>query len=692
MADLSVTVQENRVIVQPFGSELLTPLVSAASVSAAAAEVSAGRAEAVAGPAYADTAAGLAATSEGEWFAVDSGGGIITTYKHSAGPTATDPRAMATTTALAASTGAALVGSIQSGAGAVARTVQDKMRDLVSVKDFGALGDGTTDDTAAFNLAIAYANAKGGIDRTGITGTTITIPAGRYPVGYLNPVTVSNVHFVGSGKMGGTVLLHSYNGPTFRFEGTSAANTIVGGGLTDVRHEYLGTPGAAAAIVQCANANTLDFSRWHLFNIGKGVVAGTSGSAVAVGILANEWTGGVCNMDAPLIDLRYGAGFFMANSSVFVSGVATPPIQAGTFTNGSPIVTGIASTSGFFVGQAITGTARVSGGTTVLTVDSATQITMSTNATSSGSAYLSGAMTTTAGRALVRGTAGFWDTCQITASLFERFDQGFALVAGSGLVYQNFELCNTKMDYFRRHAIYADTASGGVISSITSDNLCWFATWDTAAVTFVAAAGLLDDCDIKGKVPIAGGEALYYNVAAARRNVFSLNVGGINRLQAAPAALYFVAGSTGFNCVECRGNDDMTASGLPFRADWGLTVGANCDDYLVTACRMTGSGGFFNWFASNTSGSTKRQVVANGNPDYAVQMSGGTYVIPASGVAFTNKHGFAVEVIVSGGTVTAIAKNGVTTGLTSGTFKVGPGETLTPTYSAAPTILFFGLN
>jgi coenzyme F420-reducing hydrogenase beta subunit len=51
-----------------------------------------------------------------------------------------------------------------------------------------------------------------------------------------------------------------------------------------------------------------------------------------------------------------------------------------------------------------------------------------------------------------------------------------------------------------------------------------------------------------------------------------------------------------------------------------------------------------------------------------------------------------MEVIISGGTVTQIAKNGVNTGLTSGTFIVGPGETLTPTYSVAPTALFFGLN
>ena len=50
---------------------------------------------------------------------------------------------------------------VQAGAGAVSRTVQDKLRATVSVKDFGAVGDGVADDTAAFNLATRAAAAYG---------------------------------------------------------------------------------------------------------------------------------------------------------------------------------------------------------------------------------------------------------------------------------------------------------------------------------------------------------------------------------------------------------------------------------------------------------------------------------------------------------------------------------------------------
>jgi hypothetical protein len=68
--------------------------------------------------------------------------------------------------------GDALVGFKQSNSsgvltGAIGKTVHQKFQDYISVKDFGATGDGVTDDTTAFNNAIA-------------TGKQVYVPTGTY--------------------------------------------------------------------------------------------------------------------------------------------------------------------------------------------------------------------------------------------------------------------------------------------------------------------------------------------------------------------------------------------------------------------------------------------------------------------------------------------------------------------------------
>jgi hypothetical protein len=87
-----------------------------------------------------------------------SAGVTIGTYDNI--PGANDLTALETfEAALAAPTGSSLVGFIQAGTEAVATTVQTKLRQIVSVKDFGAVGNGIADDTIAIQEALDYVNS-----------------------------------------------------------------------------------------------------------------------------------------------------------------------------------------------------------------------------------------------------------------------------------------------------------------------------------------------------------------------------------------------------------------------------------------------------------------------------------------------------------------------------------------------------
>jgi hypothetical protein len=69
-----------------------------------------------------------------------------------------------------------------------ARTLQDRFADLASVKDFGAVGDGVADDTAAIQAAI-----------TASYGQTLYIPSGTYKIS--STITINDkIHLLGDSR------------------------------------------------------------------------------------------------------------------------------------------------------------------------------------------------------------------------------------------------------------------------------------------------------------------------------------------------------------------------------------------------------------------------------------------------------------------------------------------------------------
>ena len=134
-------------------------------------------------------------------------------------------------------------GFLPAGTSAITRTIQNKLRDIVSVKDFGAVGDGVTDDTNAIRACIAAASAAVQAGTGGIYGPvgstaissgsapTVYFPNGVYKVtDYLTANTnqaVNYLQFVGENSIivpsadtirvfGGIGYMVTFAGLTFR--------------------------------------------------------------------------------------------------------------------------------------------------------------------------------------------------------------------------------------------------------------------------------------------------------------------------------------------------------------------------------------------------------------------------------------------------------------------------------------------
>jgi hypothetical protein len=96
-------------------------------------------------------------------------------------------------------------GYLPAGTNAALRTVQNKLRDTVSVKDFGAVGNGVADDTNAFALAMT-------------SNRTVYVPAGNYR--FTSTVTIPTstfTKFIGEANIPvpASKIIVDFDGPAF---------------------------------------------------------------------------------------------------------------------------------------------------------------------------------------------------------------------------------------------------------------------------------------------------------------------------------------------------------------------------------------------------------------------------------------------------------------------------------------------
>jgi hypothetical protein len=127
----------------------------------------------------------------------------------------------------------------QAGTGAVTRTVESKLRDVVSVKDFGAVGDGVTNDTTFFANAFSYLNS-------GTSPRALFIPAGSYLVNHSTcTITASNRSVFGEGPASRIIIASApAGGVGIKAEGTSDTNHITDVLISDIAVIASGWTGA----------------------------------------------------------------------------------------------------------------------------------------------------------------------------------------------------------------------------------------------------------------------------------------------------------------------------------------------------------------------------------------------------------------------------------------------------------------
>ena len=133
------------------------------------------------------------------------------------------------------------------GTGAVTTTVQAKLRESVSVKDFGAVGDGVTDDAAAINLAI-------------VAGRNVFFPAGTYLIGTSVQVSSKNNVVLQGAGMNVSIIKCSV-AATFSvppLDVTSSSNVLVNGFTFDSNANASVT--ASLAVVRFVSCSDIAFS------------------------------------------------------------------------------------------------------------------------------------------------------------------------------------------------------------------------------------------------------------------------------------------------------------------------------------------------------------------------------------------------------------------------------------------------
>lgn len=143
---------------------------------------------------------------------------------------------------------------LAAGSGASQRTVLDKLRDVVSVKDFGAVGDGVADDAAAFTNAVTAAGTRNVFVPGGSYKITGTVTGSFYSDATVTIVTgtVNTINRIGS-------VLSTTGALTVTGTAATGALTVTGTAATGAL-TVTGTASVSDNIIIATSGKGIDFS------------------------------------------------------------------------------------------------------------------------------------------------------------------------------------------------------------------------------------------------------------------------------------------------------------------------------------------------------------------------------------------------------------------------------------------------
>lgn len=641
--------------------------------------------------------------------------------------------------ALATDEGAGLLGlSVDSDY--VAGTVGDRLKRVVYVTDapFLAAGNGSTDDTAAIQAAIDYAEtiASGSL----CTGATVYFPPGTYKVSATLTVTVSGVCLEGSGVQAAALLRTTDYGDTLRISSNGTASPtsgIVGIRVRGIQFIHatnvvpVQTSGAAVAmygaqeslIEDCLAINHYDhfsmyggssniWNRLYVISFNGDYTAnngaGIGHSCYRVGYLAGS---GVVNAPAKIVMTDCGA-----NGGFYGAGYPGTSVQNFAALN-------LSATYGYYITggeqvelrQCQASNAKVHNLHIELLAGAASNIFEVSviggyfDAAGFASAWIGGP----------NGPAAY---CIINTKIVGTTFKGNAIGASlDGIVLDgttrtgaypqavvNLTVSGCTIGTYNRNGVLANGGKNLIFSgnqivgnNITDGSTCNFTgsiSSNILTVTAVSSGYLAEGMTLNSAgTPVLGSQILPLSG--------SETIGGVGRYAITAANL----ASTAIIATQTRNGsgfvlgatvDTAVVSGSRIGGKWdatgtaptlyGVEIRSGATGIIIDGCDLTG----------NTIGpilDSTPAVTTAARPNWVTNCKGyngnrtpQSPAMPASTTAQYNLYGVPCMVQVYGGTVTAIQVNGAAiNGVISGVFYLGPGDRVSITYTVAPSWIWW---